>query len=152
MTNSTAVRTHRSTSGGKRRTRAQAVGLSRGGRTTRIDALGLPRGRQPAFLLTGGQVAGGTAADRLPVTNLLRGNKDYDNAGGRWRGPSIPPRASRRWQNRFFLHLYRNRNRNLIERLVGRLKDFHRISTRYDRSAANVMAAIHIAATVAYWL
>ena len=36
--------------------------------------------------------------------------------------------------------------------MFGRLKDFRRIATRYDRSATNFMAAAHIAATVAYWL
>jgi len=39
-----------------------------------------------------------------------------------------------------------------IERMFGRLKDFRRIATRYDRSATNFMAAVHIVATVAYWL
>ncbi|CAO3402383.1 Mobile element protein [Azospirillum palustre] len=47
---------------------------------------------------------------------------------------------------------YLYRNRNVIERMFGRLKDFRRIATRYDRSATNFMAAIHIVATVAYWL
>lgn len=35
--------------------------------------------------------------------------------------------------------------------MFGRLKDFRRVATRYDRSITNVIAAIHIAATVACW-
>ncbi len=36
--------------------------------------------------------------------------------------------------------------------MFGRLKDFRRIATRYDRSATNFMAVVQIVATVAYWL
>jgi len=44
------------------------------------------------------------------------------------------------------------RGRNSIERMFGRLKDFRRIATRYDRSAINFLAAVCLAATVSYWL
>lgn len=44
------------------------------------------------------------------------------------------------------------KGRNAIERMFGRLKDFRRIATRYDRLAANYLAAVCIAATVSYWL
>ena len=110
--------------------------------------------------MTGGQVADCTAADRLldrmPATDLLHGDKGYDSAAIRRKieaagaAPNIPPRANKRWKNCFSPYLYRNRN--VIERMFGRLKDFRRIATRYDRSAINFMAAVHIVATVAYWL
>ncbi len=44
------------------------------------------------------------------------------------------------------------RGRNAIERMFGRLKDFRRIATRYDRSAVNYLAADCLAAAVSYWL
>ena len=44
------------------------------------------------------------------------------------------------------------RLRNLIERMFGRLKDFRRIATRYDKLARNFMAAVAIAATIIWWL
>jgi len=44
------------------------------------------------------------------------------------------------------------RGRNAIERMFGRLNDFRRIATRYDRLARNYLAAVHIAAVVSYWL
>jgi transposase len=60
--------------------------------------------------------------------------------------PNIPPRANRRWKNRFSPVLYRDRN--AVERMVCRLKDFRRIATRHDRLAVNFRAAVSIAATV----
>lgn len=56
----------------------------------------------------------------------------------RWRRAGVSP----------FLY----RNRNAIERMFCRLKDFRRVATRYDRNAANFLAAVCIAATVCYWL
>ncbi|ESX64456.1 hypothetical protein X759_31160 [Mesorhizobium sp. LSHC420B00] len=43
-------------------------------------------------------------------------------------------------------------DRNAIERMFCRIKDFRRIATRYDRLARNFLAAVCIAATVSYWL
>jgi hypothetical protein len=40
------------------------------------------------------------------------------------------------------------RDRIAIERMFGRLKDFRRVVTRYDRSATNFLAAVCLAATV----
>ena len=48
------------------------------------------------------------------------------------------------------VHVLRSGGRTVIERMFGRLKDFRRIATRYDRSATSFMAAVHIVATVAY--
>lgn len=64
--------------------------------------------------------------------------------------PNIPPKINRRWKPCFSLVLYRGRN--AIERMFGRLKDFSRIATRYDRLATNYLAAVCLAATVSYWL
>jgi len=38
------------------------------------------------------------------------------------------------------------------ENMFGRLKDWRRIHTRYDRCAHTFMSAITIAATVIFWL
>jgi transposase len=35
--------------------------------------------------------------------------------------------------------------------MFGRLKDFRRIATRYDKLAINYLAAIAIAATLTWW-
>ena len=44
------------------------------------------------------------------------------------------------------------RDRNAIERMFGRIKDFRRIATRYDRLCRNFLAAVCLVATVCYWL
>ena len=44
------------------------------------------------------------------------------------------------------------RQRNLIERMFARLKDFRRVATRYDKLARNFLAGAIIAATVVWWL
>lgn len=92
----------------------------------------------------------------MPATDLLDGDKGYDSAAVRRKievagvAPNIPPRANKRWKDCFSPYLYRNRN--VIKRMFGRCKDFRRIATRYDRSATNFIATVHIAATVAYRL
>ena len=44
------------------------------------------------------------------------------------------------------------RRRNLIERLFGRLKNWRRIATRYDRLARNYMAALALVAVATEWM
>jgi transposase len=61
-----------------------------------------------------------------------------------------PPKANRKWKNRFSPLL--DRNRNAIERMFARLKDYRCIAARYDRSASNFLAPVCLAATVSYWL
>lgn len=146
--------------GGKRGERNQAIGRSRGGRTTKIHALTDKDCRPIAFLLTGGQVADCVAADTLldqvTAADLVHGDKGYDTNAVRRKieakgaAPNIPPKVNRVWKNCFSPFLYRNRN--AIERMFNRLKDFRRIATRYDRLATNFHAAVCIAAVVCYWL
>jgi transposase len=44
------------------------------------------------------------------------------------------------------------RQRHKIENVFGRIKDWRRVATRYDRCAHTFMSAISIAATSCYWL
>ena len=43
------------------------------------------------------------------------------------------------------------RERNVVERLVGRLKEYRRIATRYDKLAASYLAFVQLAA-IRIWL
>ena len=45
--------------------------------------------------------------------------------------------------------LYRRRHK--IENIFGRLKDWRRIHTRYDRCADTFMSAISLATVVIFW-
>lgn len=60
--------------------------------------------------------------------------------------PCIPGRRNRKEPIEYDEGLYKRRN--LIERMFGKLKDWRRIATRYDRYAHTFMGAISIAATV----
>ena len=94
--------------------------------------------------------------ERLPTVRVLHADKGYDSDAIRRQVeatgamPNIPPKANRRWKPCFSPYLYRERN--AIERMFCRLKDFRRVATRYDRLATNFLAAVCIAATVSYWL
>lgn len=62
----------------------------------------------------------------------------------------IPSTASRNRPIPYNKTIYRQRN--LIERMFARLKDFRRIATRYDKLARNFLAGAFIVATVLWWL
>lgn len=109
--------------------------------------------------MTGGHIAdckaGKALIARMPPPSLLNADKGHDSDAIRRqvkeRGAfaNIPPKANRKWNKCFSPYLYRDRN--AIERMFCRLKDFRRIATRYDRLATNFLTAICIAATVSYW-
>ena len=63
---------------------------------------------------------------------------------------NIPPKVNRKEKPCFSPFLYRDGN--AIERMFCRLMDFRRIATRYDRNAANFLAAVCPAAAVSDWL
>jgi putative transposase len=44
------------------------------------------------------------------------------------------------------------RQRNLIKRMFRRLKDFHRVATRYDKHAGNFLATAIFPATIICWI
>ncbi|AGI68743.1 hypothetical protein OAN307_c32240 [Octadecabacter antarcticus 307] len=46
----------------------------------------------------------------------------------------------------------RDKRRNRIERMFGRIKDWRRVATRYDRSPTVFLSTIMLAATVIFWL
>jgi transposase len=90
-------------------------------------------------MLTGGQVADCTAGaallEQLPDCEILQGDKGYDanairrQVEERRPTPNIPSKDNRKWKNCLSPFLYRNRN--AIERMFCRLKDFRRVATRY---------------------
>lgn len=46
----------------------------------------------------------------------------------------------------------RDRRRNRIEIMFGRLKDWRKVATRYDRYTKTFLTAVALAATVMFWL
>ena len=122
---------------------------------TLVDALGNPID----FFLTGGQVHDLVGADHLLPTmeaDLLLADKAFD-ADKRVLEPLaaagktavIPPTAHRKSTRVYDRHLYKARH--LIENFFAKLKQFRAIATRYDKTARNFLAAVHLAASV-IWL
>ena len=59
---------------------------------------------------------------------------------------TIPQRKDQCRSGPFDKALYRQRNH--VERLIGRLKQYRRIATRYEKRAANYAAMVTIAAII----
>ena len=118
------------------------------------------KGRPLRFLMTAGPVSdyAGAAAllGRLPAAEWLIADRGYDadwfrkalkDKGIR---SCIPGRKSRGKAVRYDRRRYKRRNR--IEIMFGRLKEWRRVATRYDRCAKTVLSAVALAATVMFWL
>jgi transposase len=110
--------------------------------------------------MTAGRVSDYTGASALlsslPSADWLLGDRGYDAHWFREAlidkkiSPCIPDRTSREKPVKYDKRRYRKRNR--IEIMFGRLKDWRRVATRYDRSPNVFLSAIALAATVIFWL
>ena len=118
------------------------------------------QGRPLIMLLSEGQMSDYQGAalmiNAMPRAKELLADKGYDADWFRQalyrRGITacIPSKSNRRKQIEHDRTLYRQRHK--IENMFGRLKDWRRVHTRYDRCAHTFMSAICIAATVIFWL
>ncbi len=118
------------------------------------------KGRPLIMLLSEGQMSDYKGAalmlNALPHAKELLGDKGYDADWFRQalaqRGITacIPSKSNRKAPIEHDRILYRQRHR--IENMFGKLKDWRRIHTRYDRCAHTFMSAICIAAAVIFWL
>lgn len=112
------------------------------------------------MLLSEGQMSDFKGAalmiDALPRAKALLADRGYDanwfRAALAERGIAacIPSKANRKIPILHDKVLYRQRYK--VENMFGKLKDWRRIHTRYDRCAHTFMSAICIAATVIFWL
>jgi transposase len=112
------------------------------------------------MLLSEGQMSDYKGAalmiDAFPKAKALLGDRGYDanwfRAALAERGIAacIPSKINRKELIPHDTVLYRQHHR--IENMFGKLKDWRRIHTRYDRCAHTFMSAICIAATVIFWL
>ena len=119
---------------------------------TMVDALGNPL----AFFLTPGQTHDLKGADALlphMKADILLADRAFDAderviepllAAGKT--PVIPSKSNRKIRRDFDKEMYKARH--LIENFICKLKQFRAIATRYDKTARNFLAGIHLAATV----
>ena len=136
----------------------QAPGRSKGGFTTKIhvmvDALGYPLD----FILTGGQAADITQSyvliDGIKATYALM-DKAYDadklieQLKHQEIIPVIPPKANRKEPREYDKHIYKERC--LVECFIGKLKQFRRVFSRFEKWAKNYMHFVRFAAAL-IWL
>ena len=127
---------------------------------TRLHAVADANGRPLSFFMTAGQVSDSTGAaallDDLPRAQRPLGDRGHD---AHWfrdalhaKGiqPCILGRRSRNEPVRYDKRRYRRGSR--IEIMFGRLKNWRRGATRYDRCLTAFFLAIVVAATAIFWL
>lgn len=112
------------------------------------------------MLLSEGQMSDHTGAKllypSLPPADTPIAGKGYDSnefrdaLSARNIEACIPPKRNRKIQHVFDKQLYKARHK--IENMIGRLKDWRRISTRYDRRAHTFLSAICVAASFIFYL
>ena len=128
------------------------MGRSRGGFGTKIhggvSGLGLP----VKFVLTGGQEADITQGERLiegVPFEVGIADKAFDSKrlirAIRAKGAQtvIPPRSNQKQQRDYDHERYKDRN--LAERFWNKIKQYRRVATRYEKTAATFLAMIQVA-------
>ena len=127
---------------------------------TKLHAVADAHGRPIRLFMTAGQVSDYTGAaamsGSLPKADWLLADKGYDadwlrnDLKDKGIRACIPGRKSRNTPVRYDKRRYKSRNR--IEIMFGRLKDWRRVATRYDRCPIVFLSAVALAATVIFWL
>ena len=118
------------------------------------------KGRPLVMLLSEGQMSDFKGAalmlPAMPRAKVLLADKGYDAdwfreaLANRKIAACIPSKSNRKAPIPHDAVLYKQRHR--IENMFGRLKDWRRVHTRYDRCAHAYFSAICIAAAVIFWL
>jgi transposase len=157
LIDSTIIKAHPHAAGALKRgeTAEEALGRSRGGFSTKLHALVTEHGRLVRYLLTGGEVNDITQAKQLVSKDIegsgVVGDRAYDSNEFASHLEElelevvIPSRANRVVLRRIDAEVYRRRN--VIERWFGRLKQFRRIATRYDKTQSSYRGFIALGAS-----
>ncbi len=166
----TVIRAHQHAAGAKGSDAgAEALGRSQGGFSTKVHVRAEGQGKPLVFILTPGQRHESIAFEALMHASVKRpgrgqpqrrpkrlvGDKGYGirriRTYLRRHGirSTIPHIINEHRAGPFNRALYRTRN--LVERLMNRLKQFRRVATRYEKRAENYLAMLHLAA-ITLWL
>ncbi|MGI4734452.1 MAG: IS5 family transposase [Janthinobacterium lividum] len=143
----------------KSRVGDEALGRSRGGLSTKVHMLADARGRPVHAVLGAGQQHDCRRALELlravGKTGKVLADKAYDTnqvlaAVEALGAEAVIPSPPRRHVPRVVdLTCYRQRNQ--IERLMSRLKQFRRLATRYDKTASSYLGFVHFVCAL-LWL
>ena len=155
---STVIRAHQHAAGARKEADGtggqgdQALGRSRGGFGTKIHAAVSGLMLPVRILLTAGQEADVTQAEQLieglPIEVVI-GDKGYDSdklvrvIEAKGAKAVIPPRSNRIEQRGYDEEQYKDRN--LGERFWQKIEQFRRVATRYEKTARNFLAFVHVA-------
>ena len=148
----------------------EALGRSQGGFSTKVHLRAEGGGKPITAVLTGGERHEQIALEALLDQGAIRrpgrgrprlrprrvaGDKGYSSPTARRRlrrrgiVPVIPSKRNQKRQPGFDREAYRERNR--VERLINRLKQFRRIATRYEKRGINYLAMLTIG-MILLWL
>ncbi|GFQ82725.1 putative transposase for insertion sequence element IS6501 [Trichonephila clavata] len=155
----TIIRSHPCSAGYRKDSQAQeALGRSKGGFTTKIHALVDALGNPLKFILTPGQRNEITQASVLTKnvsSSTVVADKGYDSnafiACLESKGCTvvIPPKRNRKVQRHYDDHIYKERH--LIECFFGKIKNFRRIFSRFDKTAEVFMGFLNFVGAL-IWL
>jgi transposase len=148
----------------------EALGRSQGGFSTKLHLRAEGGGKPIIAALTGGEPHEQIALEGLLDGGAIRrpargrprlrprrlaGDKGYSSTTARRRlrkrriSPMLPTRKDQRSQPTFDREAYRERNK--VERLINRLKQFRRIATLCEKRASNYLAMVNLA-MIMLWL
>lgn len=157
MIDGTIIRAHRHAAGAIGGQENQGLGRSCGGFSSKVhakvDSFGMPLG----FIITPGQASEIKEAEQLigeEKCDFLLADLGYDCDSFRKtlidKGitPVIPGRKHRKNPIEYDKHTYKERN--IVERFFGRIKEFRRIATRYDKTACMYKGAL-LMASILIW-
>jgi transposase len=165
LLDSTIIRAHAHAAGAPRKGKrigaaraatAQGLGRSRGGYTTKVMLTAADEDAAIAVEVIPGQASDAPRREpvlkqtvaRVPGIDELTGDKGFDGDAqreaclGRGIFPNIPNRKTRVDSWPFDPDGYRERNR--VERLIGKVKQFRRVATRYEKLKRTFLGLIHL--------
>jgi transposase len=156
---STIVRAHACSAGYEKDSQEQeALGRSRGGFTTKIHSLTDALGNPLKFILTAGQrhdiTQAATLSEGLNNTIVIAdtaysAQHFIETLHSKQCKPEIPSRKNSKEPRQYDEHIYAERH--TIECLFGKIKQFRRIFSRFDKSARSYLAFLQFAGTF-IWL
>ncbi len=106
-------------------------------------------------LMEGGSIKRGGRGRPRRLPARVAADKGYSNKkvrlylSRRKIGITIPRKSNEKHKGKFDKEMYKQRNR--VERLFNRLKQFRRIATRYEKRALNYKAMLTLA-SILLWL
>jgi transposase len=113
-----------------------------------VSGLGLP----VTVVLTPGQAHDVKQAEALMAgvpAEVVIGDKGYDSDAlvkvieAKGAEAVIPPKKNRKVQRAYDKDRYKDRN--LVERFFSKIKQYRRVATRYEKTARNFLAFVHVA-------